>query len=72
MKLHWEDIENRFSYHKPTDVNTSVNHEEVRESLKSVTQKIIALIPAGREASVFVTKMEEAMFWANAAIARNK
>ena len=46
--------------------------EMVRQMLRGVTQTILDKIPDSRETSLFVTKMEEAMFWANAAVARNQ
>lgn len=63
-------LENDFSYHSPDEDKKDL-HNWVRESLKEQSKAIIAELPPGREASLFLTKMEEAMFWANAAIARN-
>ena len=65
------DIENRFSYHAPKDQSTVQAHEAVRAALKTTAHFVAGQIPAGREASLALTKLEEAMFWANAAIARN-
>lgn len=65
------DIENRFAYHKPND-NKTKHHELVRDQLKSLAHHWDGNLPAGREKSLAITKLEEAMFWANAAIAREK
>jgi hypothetical protein len=43
----------------------------VRRILLTATEDLVDLMPPGREASLAATKMEEAMFWANAAIARH-
>lgn len=64
------DIDNRFDYHRPNDEKV-IAHENVRESCKAVAHYIDAAVPPGREKSLALTKLEEAMFWANAAIARS-
>jgi len=65
-----EDLENRFIYHKP-DEEKAKKHEEVRSSLLELALKLEEALPTGREKALVMTKLEEAMFWANAAIARN-
>lgn len=64
------DIENRFGYHKP-DAKKVQEHELVRAQVKGLAHYWDANLPNGREKSLALTKLEEAMFWANAAIARN-
>ncbi len=64
-----EDIENRFSYHAPDDDRVRL-HGRIREELKMVADFLDAKLPDGREKSLAITKLEEAMFWANASIAR--
>lgn len=46
-------------------------HEMVRENLKEEAVWMNEVLPEGREKSLAVTKLEEAMMWANAAIARH-
>lgn len=65
------DIEHRFDYHRPNAEAVKL-HEGVREVLKEVALSFDSNLPDGREKAVAITKLEEAMFWANAAIARNK
>lgn len=65
------DIENRFKFHPPKDDATRAAHESIRGALKTVAHFVAGAIPPGREASLAITKLEEAMFWANAAIARD-
>lgn len=64
------DINNRFDYHRPNGDKVAA-HEGVREACKEVAHKFDREIPPGREKALALTKLEEAMFWANAAIARS-
>lgn len=64
------DIANRFDYHQPRDEDTKRRHETVRMHCKAAATAILSETPEGREQSLAVTKLEEAMMWANAAIAR--
>lgn len=64
------DIENRFGYHRPNEVKIK-EHELVRAQVKGMAHYWDGNLPNGREKSLAITKLEEAMFWANAAIARN-
>lgn len=66
-----EDIRNRFEYHPPKDEQTKAAHERIRELCMITALEINVLTPEGREKSLAITKLEEAMMWANAAIARN-
>ena len=65
-----EDLINRFSYHPPTKPGRAEAHETTRALLLGVAAELDALLPPGREHAVVLTKLEEAMFWSNAAIAR--
>lgn len=61
---------NNFTYHQPDNLRI-VKHQRIRESLNVVADMLVADCPESRELSLALTKLEEAMFWANAAIARN-
>jgi hypothetical protein len=65
----YADLEKRFTYHPPTDAKVQI-HQGIREELLATAESIGILLPEGREKSLFLTKLEEAMFWANAAVAR--
>jgi hypothetical protein len=63
-------IENNFSYHSPKEGQPEV-YETLRSRAKELAYLIEALVPNSREKSVAMTKLEEAIFWANAGVARN-
>ncbi len=65
------ELAHRFQYHPPTNPAAREAHETVRALYGDVAQKVAAIVPPGREAALALTKVEEAMFWANAAIARH-
>lgn len=65
------DIENRFAYHKPDEEAVKL-HQSVRDQVKTLAHYWSGNLPAGREQALAITKLEEAMFWANAAIARKR
>ena len=66
-----EDLAHRFNYHPPlTDVRRR-QHELVRADCLALAQTLDEALPDGREKSLAITKIEEAMFWANAALARH-
>lgn len=64
-------LAHRFEYHPPKDAETRTAHERVRGHSRRLAEELDALLPEGREKSLALTKIEEAMMWANAAIARN-
>lgn len=66
-----EEISNRFVHHPPRDESVAQAHEQTRHWVSWVAGKFDEELPAGREKALAITKLEEAMFWANAAIARN-
>lgn len=65
------DIENNFTYHAPKDDQTA-RYISIREKGKSFARLIEEFCPNSRERSLALTKLEEAVMWANAAIARNE
>lgn len=70
MHITPEDIERRFDHHPPPDEERVEAHQGVRTVLRETAKYIVARVPPGREASLAITKLEEAMYWANAALAR--
>lgn len=65
------DLEHRFAFHPATDDFTRYKHQEVRRACLAAAKTIDGIAPDGREKALAITKLEEAMMWANAAIARN-
>lgn len=63
--------DNVFTYHKPHG-DQPQRYEDLHAAARHLAQDIIAMTPASREQSIALTKLEEAIFWANAAIARNE
>jgi len=63
-------LENNFTYHKPTEGQPE-KYEALRAKAKEYAYFVVESCPVSRETSLALTKIEEAMFWANAAIARN-
>jgi hypothetical protein len=63
------DLDHRFAYHA-ADTAAKEDHAAVREACLRAALQIDALAPEGREKSLAITKLEEAMMWGNAAIAR--
>lgn len=64
------DIRNRFIYHAPSQLGIE-KHAALSEMFIGLAELVEAICPAGREKSLVLTKLEEAKFWASAAIARN-
>lgn len=65
-----EELNNRFTYHPPKEGQPE-QYQELRECGKTLASLINVLVPDSREQSLALTKVEEAIFWANAGIARN-
>lgn len=65
------EIENRFTYHSPKG-NQPQRYEAIREKAKDIAHLMNAQCPDSREKSLAFTKLEEAVMWANASIARNE
>jgi hypothetical protein len=65
-----KDIEHRFAFHAATTQEKRDEHTSVRQQCRQLADALNEALPEGREKAVVVTKLEEVMFWANAAIAR--
>lgn len=66
-----ERIERDFTYHPPKD-NQSARHAGIRANAKALAVCIAESTPTSREQSVALTKLDEVVMFANAAIARNE
>lgn len=65
-----EELKNRFTYHPPKEGQPAL-YETIRAAALSFATLINELTPESREQSLALTKIDEAVFHANAAIARN-
>ena len=65
------DLNNRFEYHAP-DEKKKLDHESIRWDCMQLAHTLDVLLPDGREKALAITKLEEVMFWSNAAIARHQ
>jgi hypothetical protein len=64
------DIENRFAFHAATTEEKRDAHTSVRQHCRKLADFLNEKLPDGREKSTAITKLEEVMFWGNAALAR--
>lgn len=64
------DLKHRFDFHPATTSEKRMDHGSVRDACLQAALRINELAPDGREKSLAITKLEEAMMWGNAAIAR--
>ena len=69
------NIENIFTYHAPKGTGPrgqQARYEELRAYAKEMAMMILMDCPDSRERSLALTNLEQAVMWANAAIARNE
>ena len=64
-------IENAFMYHPPKDGQVE-RYQKIRDKAKELATLIADETPTSREQAVAITNLEQAVMWANAAIARNE
>lgn len=64
-------LEKIFTYHAPKDDQPD-RYVMLRDAAKDLAYKIVHNTPTSREQSLAITHLEEAIFYANAAIARNE
>ena len=64
-----EELNTRFTYHKPKE-DQPEKYTMLRDNGHWLAELINKICPDSREKSLAITKIEEAIFWANASIAR--
>jgi hypothetical protein len=67
----WDRIKHDFTYHPPQPGQPE-KYEDIRAAGRCLACLMANHCPAGRELSLALTNLEQAVFWANAAIARAK
>jgi hypothetical protein len=65
------DLIKRFTYHPPKDHDQAEKYVTIRSHAHGLAALINEHAPDSREKSLAITHLEEAVMWANAAIARN-
>jgi chaperonin GroEL (HSP60 family) len=68
--MNQSDVDRIFDSHPPATEEQALAHEQVRDAFKRIALTLSNL-PAGRERSLVMTKLEEASFFAHAAIGRD-
>ena len=63
-----EQLESSFTYHPPKD-NQPERYILLRSSARQLAEQIVYCTPPSRYQSLAITKLEEAIMWANKAIA---
>ena len=66
-----EQFENNFRYHSPKKGQPE-RYQLIRDKAKELSYLIDGNVPNSREKSLAITNLEQAVFWANAGIARNE
>ena len=65
-----EDLHDRFFYHPPSEEGIE-RHADLSEWFYVLAMRCRDMLGTGRELSLVLTKLEEAKFFASAAVARN-
>ncbi|MEO3974358.1 hypothetical protein [Streptomyces sp. CAU 1734] len=66
-----DDLDRRFAFHASSRHDKAEAHSDVRSACRELAELLNRVLPEGREKSIAVTRLEEVMFWSNAAIARD-
>lgn len=66
-----DDIEHRFTHHPPGSPAVANTHQDIRLAMCQAAVVVADRTERCREQSLALTALEEAMFWANAAVARH-
>ena len=66
-----EELDVRFTYH-PTKDDQLGRYVGIRSQAKELAKLIDEYVPDSREKATALTKLEEAVMWANAGIARRE
>lgn len=65
------DLDNIFTYHAPRG-DQPERYEKIRAEALDLAKFLVASCPESRERTHAITHLQCAVFWANAAIARNE
>lgn len=70
MTIDRDDLKHRIDYHRPSEEGIQ-KIAAMRRLALEWSLSVRGLVPEGREQSIAFTKIEEALFWAIAGIARD-
>ena len=65
-------LDREYTYHEPIDNVQIERYVYLRAAARTLAEDIMTMAPRSREQSLALTKLEEAIMWANAAIARHE
>lgn len=66
-----DELRKRFTHHPPKE-DQPKRYKAIRQQTRDIAELIEDMCPDSREKSLAMIKLEEAVFWANASIARNE
>lgn len=66
-----DDLENRFTYHPPRDDVDVELYQRIRQKGLEFALLVDSAAKESRELSLAITHIEDAVMWANAAVARH-
>lgn len=66
-----QEVERNFTYHPPKP-GQQERYVQIREKAKELAFLLLDVTPASREQSLALTHLEDVVYCANAAIARNE
>lgn len=65
-----QELNTRFTYHAPSNEQEIQFYQEMRRRAKDLATFVDRSVQPSREQSLAITHLEEAVMWANAAVAR--
>lgn len=65
------ELDTRFTYHAPKE-GQPAKYTALRDKAKELAEMVEEMCPESREKALAFTNIEQAIFWANAAIARRE
>lgn len=65
------DLARDFAYHPPKEGQPE-RYQEIRDAGRDFAEIVVAECPTSAERTTAIGKIQEAIMWANAAIARNE
>lgn len=71
VRLDEQELQTRFTYHAPKG-DQQDRYTKLRSHAHDLAEEIVAATPPSREQSLALTNLEQAVMWANAAIARRE